>query len=99
MKVVKFGGSSLASDENLRKAALKIIQFLKEGQKVVAILSAQGKTTDTLLDDAKKLSNHPNKRVIKDVPGAGQRSRGAERNQSGYRERKYMRRNRYEWCG
>ncbi len=64
MKVVKFGGSSLANDENLRKAAQKIIQFLKEGQKVVAILSAQGKTTDTLLEDAKKLSNHPNKREL-----------------------------------
>lgn len=64
IKVIKFGGSSLANDENLKKAAQKTIQFLKDKQKVVAILSAQGKTTDTLLTEAKRLSNNPNKREL-----------------------------------
>jgi len=64
MKVVKFGGSSLTNDENLKKVAQKIIQFLNEGQKVVVILSAQGKTTDNLLEEAKRLSEHPNKREL-----------------------------------
>lgn len=64
IKVIKFGGSSLANDENLKKAAQKTIQFLKDKQKVVAILSAQGKTTDTLLAEAKRLSNNPNKREL-----------------------------------
>lgn len=64
IKVVKFGGSSLANDENLRKAAQKTIQFLKDEQKVVVILSAQGKTTDTLLTEAKQLSKNPNKREL-----------------------------------
>lgn len=64
IKVIKFGGSSLANDENLKKAAQKTIQFLNDKQKVVAILSAQGKTTDTLLAEAKRLSNNPNKREL-----------------------------------
>ena len=64
IKVIKFGGSSLANDENLRKAAQKTIQFLKEKQKAVVILSAQGKTTDTLLTEAKQLSKNPNKREL-----------------------------------
>ena len=62
IKVIKFGGSSLANDENLKKAAQKTIQFLKDKQKVVVILS--GKTTDTLLTEAKRLSNNPNKREL-----------------------------------
>lgn len=64
IKVIKFGGSSLANDENLKKAAQKTIQFLKDNKKVVAILSAQGKTTDTLLTEAKRLSANPNKREL-----------------------------------
>lgn len=72
IKVIKFGGSSLANDENLKKAAQKTIQFLKDKQKVVAILSAQGKTTDTLLAEAKRLSNNPNKRELDMLVSVGE---------------------------
>lgn len=72
IKVMKFGGSSLANDENLRKAAQKTIQFLQGGQKVVTILSAQGKMTDTLLSEAKKLSNNPSKRELDMLVSVGE---------------------------
>ncbi len=72
IKVIKFGGSSLANDENLKKAAQKTIQFLKDKRKVVAILSAQGKTTDTLLAEAKRLSNNPNKRELDMLVSVGE---------------------------
>ena len=72
IKVIKFGGSSLANDENLKKAAQKTIQFLKDKQKVVVILSAQGKTTDTLLTEAKRLSNNPNKRELDMLVSVGE---------------------------
>ncbi len=72
IKVIKFGGSSLANDENLKKAAQKTIQFLRDKQKVVAILSAQGKTTDTLLAEAKRLSNNPNKRELDMLVSTGE---------------------------
>lgn len=72
IKVIKFGGSSLANDENLRKVAQKTIQFLKEGQKAVVILSAQGKTTDTLLTEARQLSKNPNKRELDMLVSVGE---------------------------
>lgn len=72
IKVIKFGGSSLANDENLKKAAQKTIQFLKDKQKVVAILSAQGKTTDTLLAEAKRLSSNPSKRELDMLVSVGE---------------------------
>lgn len=72
IKVIKFGGSSLSNDENLRKAAHKTMQFLKKGQKVVAILSAQGKTTDALLAAAKHLSSKPNKRELDMLVSVGE---------------------------
>lgn len=62
--VMKFGGSSLADNEKLRQAAQKTISFLEQKKKVVVIVSAQGKTTDNLLEQAKELSAEPNKREL-----------------------------------
>ena len=44
--VLKFGGSSLADNEKLNIVANKIINFYNKGNRVVVIVSAQGKTTD-----------------------------------------------------
>lgn len=60
--VLKFGGSSVADNEKLKTVANKIIDFYKKGNKIVVILSAQGKTTDKLINEAKELSKEPNKR-------------------------------------
>ena len=57
MKVIKFGGSSIADTNKLKLAAQKTISFLENGEKVVAILSAQGKTTDNLIKEAKELTD------------------------------------------
>lgn len=72
IKVIKFGGSSLSNDENLKSAAQKTINFLEQGQKVVVILSAQGKTTDNLLLQAKNLSKNPNKRELDMLVSVGE---------------------------
>ena len=70
--VIKFGGTSLSNDKNLNQAAQKTIEFLKQGQKVVTILSAQGKTTDNLLSEVKKLSQNPNKRELDMLVSVGE---------------------------
>lgn len=70
--VIKFGGTSLSNDKNLNQAAQKTIEFLKQDQKVVAILSAQGKTTDNLLSEVKKLSQNPNKRELDMLVSVGE---------------------------
>ena len=54
--VLKFGGSSLADNEKLKNVANKIIELYKKEYNIVVIVSAQGKTTDKLLAEAKELS-------------------------------------------
>lgn len=72
IKIIKFGGTSLSNDENLNQAAQKTIEFLQQENKVVAILSAQGKTTDNLLSEAKNLSPNPNKRELDMLVSVGE---------------------------
>ena len=56
--VQKFGGSSVANKENLKLVAEHIIKEKKEGNKVVVVVSAQGKTTDKLILEEKEISNN-----------------------------------------
>ena len=53
--VMKFGGSSVADDEKLRIVAQKIIDMYNKKKNIVVVLSAQGKTTDKLINEASKL--------------------------------------------
>lgn len=62
--VLKFGGSSVANDEKLKLVADKIIDFYNQKNNVVVVVSAQGKTTDSLINEANALSNNPDKREM-----------------------------------
>ncbi|MBQ3301639.1 MAG: aspartate kinase, partial [Eggerthellaceae bacterium] len=44
--VCKFGGTSVASPERIRNVAKRLIARKQEGNQVVAVVSAMGKTTD-----------------------------------------------------
>ncbi len=62
--VLKFGGSSVADNEKLQLVAKKITKIYDKGNKVIVVLSAQGKTTDRLIKEAKELSNNiPNREL------------------------------------
>ena len=62
--VLKFGGSSLADNIKLNIVANKIIDFYNKNNKVIVVVSAQGKTTDNLIKEAKELSYDPDKREM-----------------------------------
>ena len=62
--VLKFGGSSVADNIKLNIVANKIIDFYNQNDKVIVVVSAQGKTTDNLIKEAKELSYEPNKREM-----------------------------------
>lgn len=62
--VLKFGGSSLADDNAMKLAAHKVTSFLNKGKKVVVVVSAQGKMTNQLIEEAKTLNNNPSKREL-----------------------------------
>lgn len=53
--VQKFGGSSLATPEHIRRVAARIVKTRKSGAAVVAVVSAMGDTTDDLIALAKQL--------------------------------------------
>ncbi len=57
--VQKYGGSSVANPEKIKKVAEKIVDTYKNGNKVVAVVSAMGKTTDNLIHLAKQIANIP----------------------------------------
>lgn len=62
--VLKFGGSSVASIELMKKVAQRIIERQHHYDELVVVVSAMGKTTNQLLDLAKQVTKYPNKREI-----------------------------------
>lgn len=62
--VLKFGGTSVADNEKLEMVAQKIITLVEEDHNVVLVVSAQGKKTDSLLNEAYELSKNPNNREL-----------------------------------
>lgn len=62
--VLKFGGSSVADNIRLNMVAEKIIHIKEEEKNIVVVVSAQGKTTDQLIKEAKELSAVPDDREM-----------------------------------
>jgi aspartate kinase len=71
--VMKFGGTSVADAERLRRAAQRIVAKREAGHRVVAVLSARGKTTDALIADAEEISPHPDPREMDMLLSTGER--------------------------
>ena len=62
--VQKFGGSSVANAERVRHVAGIIADTYAEGHDVVVVLSAQGDTTDELIEKAREINPRPSKREM-----------------------------------
>ena len=62
--VMKFGGTSVENQERLLSVAKIIKEEVSLGKKVIAVVSAQGDTTDNLLALSKKITNTPNLREL-----------------------------------
>ena len=62
--VMKFGGTSVADAEKIRKAAQRGLDAVKEGRQVVIVASARGKQTDQLVADALELNPDPPRREM-----------------------------------
>lgn len=60
--VQKFGGSSVADTEKLYNICKHITREYNDGNKVVVVVSAQGKTTDRLITEEKEITENPNPR-------------------------------------
>ncbi|MBM6398765.1 aspartate kinase [Phycicoccus sonneratiae] len=71
--VQKYGGSSLADAESIKRVAKRISETKKAGNDVVVAVSAMGDTTDELLDLAQDVSPMPPPRELDMLMTAGER--------------------------
>ncbi|MDX6682532.1 MAG: aspartate kinase [Solirubrobacteraceae bacterium] len=71
--VMKFGGTSVADAERIKRAAQRIVAKREAGNRVVAVLSARGKTTDALIADAFEISPQPDPREMDMLLSTGER--------------------------
>ena len=62
--VQKFGGSSVESTEKLFNICKYITKEFDKGNKVIVVVSAQGKTTDNLIKEAKEIDENLDKREL-----------------------------------
>ena len=70
---MKFGGTSVADAERIKRAARRIVAQKEAGNRVVAVLSARGHTTDELIAAAEEVSPHPDPREMDMLLSTGER--------------------------
>ncbi len=70
---MKFGGTSVADADRLKRAARRIVEKRNAGHRVVAVLSARGKTTDDLIAMAAEVSAAPHPREMDMLLSTGER--------------------------
>jgi aspartate kinase len=71
--VQKFGGSSVADAESIKRVAARIASTKRSGQSVVVVVSAMGDTTDELIELANQVSPMPHGRELDMLLTAGER--------------------------
>src|SRR3712207_970282 len=71
--VMKFGGTSVADPEKIRRCSARLVEARERGQRVVGVISAMGRHTDELFDLARAVSPHPNPRELDMLVSVGER--------------------------
>lgn len=70
--VQKFGGSSVANAERVMNVAGIVTDTYNKGNDVIVVVSAQGDTTDDLIEKAKEINPHASKRETDMLLSAGE---------------------------
>lgn len=71
--VQKYGGSSVADTESIKRVARRIIDTKRKGHDVAVVVSAMGDTTDDLIDQALDIDSNPPDREMDMLMTAGER--------------------------
>ena len=71
--VQKYGGSSVADAEGMKRVAARIVASKRDGNQVVVVVSAMGDTTDELIDLANQVTPMPSGRELDMLLTAGER--------------------------
>jgi aspartate kinase len=72
--VKKFGGSSVADKERIENVARRCVEDYKKGNDVIVVLSAMGKTTDTLIELARSINPNASKREMDMLLATGEQT-------------------------
>ncbi len=70
---MKFGGSSVADADKIKHVARRVAEAREEGDDVLAVVSARGKTTDGLVALAREISERPDPREMDMLLSTGER--------------------------
>ena len=70
--VAKFGGTSVASPERIKNVAKRLVRIRQNGNQVVAVVSAMGKTTDELVGLANAINDNPPSREMDRLLSTGE---------------------------
>src|SRR4051794_17304368 len=70
---MKFGGTSVADADRIKRAAQRMVRAREQGHRVVGVLSARGKTTDDLISMAEEVSPAPDPREMDMLLSTGER--------------------------
>ena len=62
--VQKYGGTSVGTAERIQAVAQRVSKTVRDGNTVVVVVSAMGKTTDDLVNLAHEISSHPSRREM-----------------------------------
>ena len=70
--VQKFGGSSVADADRVKNVASRVVETAQEGNQVVVVVSAQGDTTDDLIEKAQEINPNASKREMDMLLSSGE---------------------------
>jgi aspartate kinase len=70
--VQKFGGSSVANPERIKKVAERVSGYKKKGHSLVVVVSALGDTTDDLLELSEQITKNPSRRELDMLMSTGE---------------------------
>ncbi len=70
--VQKYGGTSVGSVERIQNVAERVIETYQQGNEVVVVVSAMGKSTDHLFELANSISDSPSKRELDMLVSTGE---------------------------
>ncbi|MHB1418841.1 MAG: aspartate kinase [Bacillota bacterium] len=70
--VQKFGGSSVANPERIKRVARRVVECREQGHQAVAVVSALGDTTDDLIKLAKQITDNPPDREMDMLMSTGE---------------------------
>ena len=62
--VQKYGGTSVANAERVFNVARRVKEYYDKGDRLIVVVSAQGDTTDDLIEKAKEINERPSKREM-----------------------------------